>query len=126
MSRYGDYSIFLLGLAPCTLAINVIPSLVLSFSHSRSHVGQARRCHCSPCFPRPTDTPVTLAPTSIPKPRPWEQRAEANREAGTPGFAHPSRGVPAVVKVQNPWQVTPALVDQVISIITPCYILSRR
>lgn len=52
----------------------------------------------------------------------WDQGVEANALAGMPDcvmasdFGHPGylRRITAMIEIKNPWQVTPALVDQVI------------
>ena len=54
----------------------------------------------------------------------WEQGVEANAQAGIPDFVmtteygYPPHRVTAMVEVKNPWQVMPALIDQVIQSIT--------
>jgi hypothetical protein len=62
--------------------------------------------------PRPSDPHSKL--------QRWEPGVEANTQAGVPDFVmiteygNPPRRVTAMVEVKNPWQVTPALIDQVI------------
>jgi hypothetical protein len=71
--------------------------------------------------PRPSDRHSML--------QHWE-RVETNTQAGIPDFVmiteygNPPRRVTAMVEVKNPWQVTPALIDQVIQSIA-CCILSN-
>ena len=63
--------------------------------------------------PRPTDQHSKL--------QRWEQGVEANNLAGIPDFVMVTeRGIPpfrltAILEVKNPWQVTPALIDNVIN-----------
>jgi hypothetical protein len=73
--------------------------------------------------PRPSDRHSKL--------QRWEQGIEANAQAGIPDFVmiteygHLPRRVTAMMEVKNPWQVTPALVDQVIHSIpaTPVFLI---
>ena len=62
--------------------------------------------------PRPSDRHSRL--------QRWEQGVEANAYAGIPDFVmiseygHQPHRVTAMMEAKNPWQVTPALIDQVI------------
>ena len=66
--------------------------------------------------PRPSDLHSKL--------QRWEQGVEANLLAGIPDFVMttefgpPPRRVTAMLEVKNPWQVTSALIDEVIQGIT--------